>query len=206
MRMRRVPNGAVFFSSFIALSSCLQDATLVLAELSGIESNDRRAAVSRMENAGDTADDIVHAVAQALRENYVTPFDRQDIFVLADAMRDATHKLEQVGFAMASSAFDELPAGALEMLALIGNQADRTTRMTQRLQGKVDQWEYVDQVVRMGYHAGRLQQRMTDAVPAAKRGLTYLSAVTQLGASFAGAARGFRDVGMAVATIAVKES
>lgn len=206
MRMRRVPNGAVFFSSFISLSGCLQDATLVLAELSGIESNDRRAAVTRMETAGDEADDIVHSVAQALRENFVTPFDRQDIFALADAMRDATHKLEQVGFAMASSAFDDLPAGALEMLALIGNQADRTTRMTQRLQGKVDQWEYVDQVVRMSYHAGRLQQRMTDAVPAAKGGLTYLSAVTQLGASFAGAARGFRDVGLAVATIAVKES
>lgn len=206
MRMRRVPNGAVFFSSFIDLSACLQDATLVLAELSGIDSEDRLDAVSGMEAAGDAADEICHTIAQALRENFVTPFDREDIFTLADAMRDATHKLEEVGFAMASSAFDDLPVGALEMLAVISNQADRTTRMAQRLRGQADQWEYVDQVIRMSYQAVRLQQRMTGAVPSAKRGLTYVSAATRLGASFAGAARGFRDVGLAVATIAVKES
>ena len=47
---------------------------------------------------------------------------------------------------------------------------------------------------------------MSDAVPNSKRGLTYMTAVSQLGQAFVRAAYGFTELGKVVAAIAIKES
>ncbi|WP_101653228.1 DUF47 domain-containing protein [Brevibacterium ihuae] len=206
MRLRRVPRESQFYDLFIELAAHLQDGTLVLAELSGIPVDERRAAARRMQEICDSADESAGAVLRRLRENYVTPLDRQDLFLLSDTLRETCHALDAVGFAMTSSAFDELPVGALEMLALLSTQADQTLRMTQRLRGKTDHWEYVESIDRLVHRAVGLQQKVSDAVPASRRGLTYATAVMQLSTAFVHASRSFKEISRVIATIAVKES
>ena len=70
------------------------------------------------------------------------------------------------------------------------------------LPGKVDQWDFVDSINRLTHQVETLQWRMSDAVPNAKRGLTYMAAVSQLGQAFVRAARGFTELGKAVASAA----
>ena len=78
--------------------------------------------------------------------------------------------------------------------------------MVTRLPGKLDQWDYVDAINRLTYQVEALQWRMSDAVPNSKRGLTYMTAVSQLGQAFVRAAYGFTELGKVVAAIAIKES
>ncbi|GAA4283165.1 hypothetical protein GCM10022261_06960 [Brevibacterium daeguense] len=204
--MRRIPRESQFYDRFVELAGYLQDGNLVLAELSGIPVEQRRSAAERMQEICDAADAAAGAVLRRLRENYITPLDRQDLLLLSELLRSTCHALDGVGFAMTSSAFGELPVGALEMLALLSTQADQTQRMTQRLRGKPDQWEYVETMDRLYQRSLSLQQQISDAVPASRQGLTYVAAAMQLSAAFVEAARSYREIGRIVGVIAVKES
>src|SRR5699024_114832 len=107
-----------------------------------------------------------------------------DLYLLSHHMRDICHRLHGVGFVLASEAFEPLPSGVPETLAVLSNQTDHTSRMITRLPSKLDQWDFVDAINRLTYQVETLQWRMTDAVPNSKRGLTYMAAVTQLGQAF----------------------
>lgn len=206
MRLRRIPRESQFYDLFIELAEHLQGSNLVLAELSGIRAEERRAAAGRMQDICDAADASASAVLRSLRENYVTPLDREDLYLLSVGLRDTCHSLDAVGFALTSSAFDELPVGVLEMLALLSTQADQTLRLTQRLRGKTDHWEYVETIDRLHQRAVDLQQKASDAVPAARRGLTYALATMQLTAAFVQASGSFKEIARVIGVIAVKES
>ncbi|WP_029088291.1 DUF47 family protein [Brevibacterium album] len=206
MRLRRPSKQAVYFTHFAALADSLQDGSLILAELSGIPVEQRRAAADRLAEVCDSADGAAAAVVRALRENYATPFDRDCLYRLSSELCQAVHRLESVAFALSSSAFDEFPVGVLEMLAVLSDATDQTKRMLQRLSVKPDQWEYVDSVNRLFHRAEALRLQISDAVPAAKRGIVHLAAANQLGQTFHEAVRAFRAVGEVVAEIAVRES
>ncbi|WP_258233891.1 DUF47 domain-containing protein [Brevibacterium oceani] len=184
----------------------MRQCNLVLAELSGIDVGTRRDVADRLREIGDKADEDMGAMLRALRENYITPFDRNDLYLLSHHMRDICHRLHGVGFVLASEAFDPLPSGVPETLAVLSNQTDHTSRLISRLPGKLDQWDYVDAINRLTYQVETLQWRMSDAVPNSKRGLTYMAAVSQLGQAFVRAAHGFTELGKVVAAIAIKES
>lgn len=206
MSLRRLSNDDAIYSLLHKIAVNLRDGNLVLAELSGIPVGQRRDALGRMQDITDNADAHAGAVKRALRENYLTRFDRRYIYRLSDSMRSVAHRLDAVGFAMTSSAFDEFPVGVLEMLALLSNQSDHTLRMTQRLRAKPDQWEFVDTLDTLHLRAMKLQQQVTDVVPAARVGITYLAAATALGAAFIRASDAYKTVGMVVADIALGES
>ncbi|WP_240518498.1 DUF47 domain-containing protein [Brevibacterium aurantiacum] len=206
MRLKRVPQDTVFYERLSDLVGQMRQCNLVLAELSGIEVSERRQVADRLREIGVQADEDMGAVLRALRENYITPFDRNDLYLLGHHMRDICHLLHGAGFVLASEAFDQLPSGVLETLAVLSNQTDHTSRMVTRLPGKLDQWDYVDSINRLTYQVEALQWRMSDAVPNSKRGLTYMAAVSQLGQAFVRAAYGFTELGKVVAAIAIKES
>lgn len=206
MSLRRLSNDDAIYELLHKIAVTVRDGNLVLAELSGIPAGKRREALGRIHEITQAADDHAGAIKRQLRENYLTRFDRRLIYRLSEAMRDVVHRQDAVGFAMTSSAFDELPVGVLEMLALLSNQADNTLRMTQRLRAKPDQWEYVDTIETLHLRAVTLQQQVTDVVPGARMGLTFLAAATSLGAAFIRASDGYQSVAAVVAEIALDES
>jgi uncharacterized protein Yka (UPF0111/DUF47 family) len=206
VRLRRPSRQAVFFTQFGALADSLQDGSLILAELSGIPVEQRRAAAERLAEVCDSADGAASAVVRALRENYATPFDRDSLYRLASELCQTVHRLDSVAFALSSSAFDEFPVGVLEMLAVLSDATDQTKRMLQRISSKPDQWEYVDSVTRLFHRAEALRLQISDTVPAARKGMVHVAAATQLGFAFYEAVRSFRAVSEVVAEIAVRES
>ncbi|GAA1616049.1 MULTISPECIES: DUF47 family protein [Brevibacterium] len=206
MRLRRVPQDTVFYERMADLVGQMRQCNLVLAELSGSDVGQRREVADQLREIGDRADEDMGAVLRALRENYITPFDRYDLYLLCHHMREICHLLHGAGFVLASEAFDTLPSGVLETLAVLSNQTDHTSRMVSKLPGKLDQWDYVDAINRLTHQVETLQWRMSDAVPNSKRGLTYMAAVSQLGQAFVRAAHGFTELGKVVASIAIKES
>lgn len=206
MRLRRLSHEAEYFTHLADLSSSLRQSSLILAELSGIPVEERREAAGRLAAVSDEADAAESAVLRALRENYATPIDRDALYRLTNALCQTTHRLESVGFALSSSAFEQLPVGVLEMLAVLSNATDQTHSMLKRLPGKPDQWQYVESMSRLFYRAEALHLQISDAVPAARRGLAYLAAATLLGQTFYEAARSFTSVGTVVAEVAVRES
>lgn len=206
MRLRRLSNEAEFFTHLSDQATSLQQATLILAELTGVPLDERRGAMTRLAAVSDEAHAAELAVLRALRENYATPVDRDSLYRLSSTLRGTVHRLEAVGFALSSSAFDEFPAGVQEFLAVLSQASDQTHTMLAHLPAKPDQWLYVESMSRLFHRAEMLHLQVSDAVPAARRGLVHLAAATLLGQMFYEAARSFAQLGNVVAEIAVRES
>ncbi|MCI2266801.1 DUF47 domain-containing protein [Sediminivirga luteola] len=211
MRLRRVPHDAVFYTAFAQLSAHIESAHLRLAELSGVPAEDRRDLLESLQDLCDAADESTHLVARQLRENYVTPLDREDIYLLADGLRDITHRLADIGVAMVHTRFDDLPPGAEELLGILSAQVEATTRMTSRLHVQLDQWEYADTVRALAYRARTVALRMNrpralgrQTAPGSQVERAF--AHYQLGEQFSHAAAAFAQVALVIGRIAAKES
>ncbi|WGW12493.1 hypothetical protein LWF01_01630 [Saxibacter everestensis] len=205
MRVRFLPQDATFYQLLTDQAQKLPDANLVLAEMSGIEPEERRAARGQMDKVCNEVDEATHAVLRALRESYVTPVDRQDVFELADAVQAACHSLEAVAYAMGNDALRDLPAGAVEMLAVLDRQAELTVGMTRRLRSMRELWEFHDEITRQAKQARILHQRIGRILTTKKR-LSEYAAGDQLAGSMLEATKAFRQIGVAVGRIVVKES
>ncbi|GAB3563133.1 hypothetical protein [Spelaeicoccus albus] len=208
MRLRVVPQDKVFFDLLAALARLLADEQLVLAEMSGAAVDERDTILERVAGICTEADESMHGVLRALRENYITPLPREDIFELGEGLRHACRVMRSVAFALSADALEEPPAGTAQYLQLIGSQAELTVRMTTRLAAMRDLWEYHDEVSRLTLRGHGLYENI---VAAARPGLGEAAgpievATLALAEALGRADDAFRGIARVVGRIAVKES
>lgn len=208
MRLRLVPQDKVFFDLLSALAKFLADEQLVLAEMSGAATDDRDAILTRITDICTGADESVHAVLRALRENYITPLPREDIFELAEALRHACRSMRSVAFALSAGALEEPPAGTAQFLQLIGSQAELTVGMTARLAAMRDLWEFHDEISRLTLRGQRLYENIVTAAMPGVGGHAGAAdtATLALADALNRAGDSFRSIALVVGRIAVKES
>lgn len=205
MRLRRVPRGSIFFSALGQLAEQIEQALLILAEQAGADPEDRAGLQERIDELCEASDESCHLVARQLRENYVTPLDREDLFDLAQALREITHRLSGVALAIAQIDTQRLPSGVDELLAVLSNQSDQTRQMTGSLSSQPAQWEYADAVISLAHRASTVRVRMVRPSALDKkvgRAMGTHVVAVQLGL----AAEGFAAVGRICSRIAAKES
>lgn len=208
MRLRLVPQDKVFFDLLSTLARLLADEQLVLAEMSGAAADERDAILDRIRAICTDADESMHGVLRELRENYITPLPREDLFDLAEALRHACRIMRSVAFALAAEALDEPPAGTAQYLQLIGSQSELTARMTGRLAAVRDLWEYHDEISRLTLRGAGLYENIVSSARPGPGGSVgpAASATLALAEALARADDAFRGVASVVGRIAVKES
>jgi uncharacterized protein Yka (UPF0111/DUF47 family) len=204
--VRLIPRNTQFFDLFRAAAEHVLEATQVMAVLVAAEPGQRAGLVRRMvdlEHAGDTC---VHEVMKALNTSFITPFDREDIALLAARLDDVLDELEEAAQVTELYRIGSLPDGVRQQAALLERAAALTVPAMQglaSLEGLADFWVGVNEIENEAdqvYRAALAQlfDTETDAIALLK--------VKEVLDRLEEAADAFEHVANVVQSIAAKES
>jgi predicted phosphate transport protein (TIGR00153 family) len=147
--MRLTPRNTQFFDLFSTAAEHVQDATRVMASLVAADPAGRADLVRRMTDLEHAGDACVHAVMKALNTSFITPFDREDIALLAARLDDVLDELEEAAQLTELYRVAELPDGVRRQVALLERAAALTVpamRGLAGLDGLTDYWVGVNEI------------------------------------------------------------
>ena len=93
MRLDRIiqallPHDEQFFALFDRLAHCIVEAADALRTLPSLPKGEREDVVNRIQEFEHKADSITHEIYTELNKTFVTPFDREDVHLLASTLDD----------------------------------------------------------------------------------------------------------------------
>jgi len=91
-----VPKQPIFFELFAKLGQEVLNMACLLDELSRADNSQVNGFVKRAVDIEHSADNIAHEIVKQLNLTFVTPFDREDIYNLADNLDDIVDLIENV--------------------------------------------------------------------------------------------------------------
>ena len=204
--MRLAPRNTQFFDLLSAAAEHVLEGTRVLVALVEAEPGRRAELVRRLEDLEHTGDSATHAIMSALNKSFITPFDREDIALLAARLDDVLDEIEEAAQLTELYRIATLPDAVRRQAALL----ERAAVLTQPAMGGLatldrltDFWVGVneieneaDQVYRAAL--GELFDTETDAIRVLK--------VKEVLDHLEDAADAFEHVANVVQSIAAKES
>lgn len=212
MRLRLTPRDTTFFDLFSTLASHLVTGADLLAQIVGAEPADRSVLADRMRDAEHDADEATHSIMRRLNQTFVTPFDRDDIYVLASALDDCMDFMEAAGAMVVQYAVKELPEGVNDQIATLQRAAELTADAMPRLRSMEGLKEYWIEINRLENEGDRAYLGLTTLLfsdptyqesPAGVIEMLKLKGVVD---SLEDAADSFERVANTVETIFLKES
>ena len=205
MRLRLTPRDTSFYDHFTAAADNLVVGADLLGEMFA-EGADRSMLAKKLRDVEHASDEITHAVMRQLNSTFITPFDREDIYRLANRLDDVMDFIEAAADLIVLYELVELPAENLRVVEVIKKAAAMTANAMPRLRGMKDLEEYWIEVNRLENEADQIYRRTVarlfngefDALTALK--------LKDVAEELEAAADALEDVADAVETIAVKES
>ena len=95
-----LPKEQQYFSSFAQMAAYVNDAARALVEMLADKSGDYAAHADKIKAIEDACDELTHSISTRLNKSFITPFDREDIFLLASALDDIVDLIDDAGRAM----------------------------------------------------------------------------------------------------------
>jgi hypothetical protein len=95
-----LPKEELYFSLFTQMTSYIYDATRALAEM--LEDRDRNYEEhsKRIKSIEHACDEITHSISDRLNKSFITPFDREDIYLMSSALDDIVDLINSAARAM----------------------------------------------------------------------------------------------------------
>src|SRR3982750_3748937 len=95
-----LPKEQQYFSSFAQMAAYINDAARALVEMLADKSGDYAAHADKIKAIEDACDELTHSISTRLNKSFITPFDREDIYLLASALDDIVDLIDDAGRAM----------------------------------------------------------------------------------------------------------
>jgi predicted phosphate transport protein (TIGR00153 family) len=130
--LRLRPVDKTFYDLFARSADYLVEGAGLLADMLG--DGDREATAKRMRDAEHEADLTTHEIVRRANRTFVTPFDREDIYALASALDDVMDHMEEAVDLTLLYGLEQLPAGAAELVDVLGRATELTAEAMPRLQ------------------------------------------------------------------------
>ena len=134
MRLSLVPRTSEFYDLFTAAGeNALEAARLVDARFRAFPEREvRQAQVKELENKGD---DLTREIIELLNTQYITPFDREDIYELAKAIDDVVDFIENASDLLTLYKVERPMPQSLEQCALLVEATEHLSRAIAELRG-----------------------------------------------------------------------
>jgi predicted phosphate transport protein (TIGR00153 family) len=124
---RIIPHQTKFFEMFAEQSSNLVEGAKVLREL--LEKwNDVPSMIQRIKGIEHKGDDIAHAIFIKLNQTFITPFDREDIHLLASSIDDVLDFINSAADRIGTYKIDSPPPGSAQLAMIIQRQAEELAK------------------------------------------------------------------------------
>ena len=99
-RFSFLPREDQYFSFFSQMTSYIYDAATILVEMMGEGQRDYNAYAQRIKTIEHACDELTHNVSTSLNKSFITPFDREDIYLLSSALDDVVDLIDDSARAM----------------------------------------------------------------------------------------------------------
>src|SRR5918912_2506109 len=95
-----LPKEEQYFALFSQMTSYLNDASRVLVEMLADKSGDYTEYSRRIKEIEHACDELTHSVSMRLNKSFITPFDREDIYLMSSALDDIVDLIDDAARAM----------------------------------------------------------------------------------------------------------
>jgi uncharacterized protein len=204
--MRLTLRNTQFYEMFTAAASNALDAALMLTKLVNADYEQRPELARQLKDLEHVADHTTHDVMRALNTSFITPFDREDIAVLAARMDDIVDHIEAAADLTVLYRIETLPSAVHQQAALLEEAARMTVDGMGRLrtlQKLEDYWITINDIENRADAAYRtLLAELFDSELEVVTMIKIKEVVDELES----AADAFEDLANVVQSIAAKES
>jgi predicted phosphate transport protein (TIGR00153 family) len=95
-----LPKEEQYFHFFSQMTSYIYDAARALVEMLNHKGGDYSEHLKRIKSIEHACDDLTHSIATRLNKSFITPFDREDIYMLSGALDDIVDLIDDAARAM----------------------------------------------------------------------------------------------------------
>jgi predicted phosphate transport protein (TIGR00153 family) len=99
-RFSLIPKEEQYFGLFRQMTSHIYDAATKLAEMLADKHGDFPAHLKRIKAIEHACDELTHSISTKLNSSFITPFDREDIYMLSGALDDIVDLIDDAARAM----------------------------------------------------------------------------------------------------------
>ena len=155
MRLSLIPRTTEFYDLFAAAGqNALETARQVEARFRAFPEREvRQAEVKELENRGD---ELTRQIIELLNTQYITPFDREDIYELAKSIDDVVDFLENASDLLTLYKIEEPKDEALEQCRILVSAAENLTKALAELRGLRTTEKYLVEIKKLEDDADRI--------------------------------------------------
>ncbi len=95
-----LPKEEQYFSFFTQMTSYIYDASRALVEMLADPRGDYNSHAVNIKTIEHACDDLTHSIVTKLNKSFITPFDREDIYMLASGLDDIVDLIDDSARAM----------------------------------------------------------------------------------------------------------
>lgn len=206
MRLRLTPRDTTYFDLFADSAKHLVTGANLLSEMLGADRATRKEIGKRMADAEHAADDATHQIMRRLNQTFVTPFDRDDIYMLASHLDDCMDLMDEAADLIVLYKIDELPARVSDQVQVLQRAAELTADAMPRLRSMDSLSEYWVEVNRLENQADKSHRKLVAQMFDEVTDPVMIIKLKEIIDTLEDAADAFEKVANAVETIALKES
>lgn len=206
MRLRLTPRDTSYFDLFADSATHLVTGANLLAEMLGADRATRKEINKRMAAAEHAADEATHTIMRRLNKTFVTPFDRDDIYMLASNLDDCMDFMDEASDLVVLYKVDELPARVSDQVQVLQRAAELTAEAMPRLRSMDSLSEYWVEVNRLENQADKVHRKLLAQMFDEISDPILLMKLKEIVEKLEDAADAFEKVANTVETIALKES
>jgi uncharacterized protein len=137
MKLKISNRSGAFFDLFVESAENLREAALELKDMVD-DFQDVEIKARRLQEREHVGDEVTHEIIRRLNTSFITPLDREDIYLLATALDDVMDAIEAAGDLMVLHSI-EAPLPEMKAQAEVLVQATSQTEQALRLLGKLRQ-------------------------------------------------------------------
>ena len=138
-----LPKEEQYFALFIQMTVYISDAARELKEMLSDKNHDYKEYSRRIKGLEHACDELTHTISTKLNKSFITPFDREDIYLMSSALDDIVDLIDDAARAIIdfdvkeikpyARAFADVIVRMAEQLREIVSILERPKNITQRL-------------------------------------------------------------------------
>lgn len=206
MKFRLTPRENVYFTLLAECAIHLVHASRVLAELAAADRPGRLELIKTLHEIEHQADMSVHELIKKVNASFVTPFDRDDLLLLATGIDDCVDLMDEAGDMVVLYKVGTMPDATVRMIGILERCAELTVEVIPRLKSMDRLRDYWVEINRLENETDKIyRQAIADLFDQDTDGRTLVK-LKDVILTLEAAVDAFERLAYSVETIAIKES
>jgi predicted phosphate transport protein (TIGR00153 family) len=129
-----LPREEQYFDLFIQMTRYISDAARELKEMLADKNRDYEEYAQRIKGLEHACDELTHTVSTRLNKSFITPFDREDIYMMSSALDDIVDLIDDAARAIIIYDVQEITGYAQQFASVIERMAEQLREIVATLQ------------------------------------------------------------------------